>query len=120
MTTEPSSSFSPSQTGNLNSRRRRKFVGFRSDKTGYLTTFFICTVFLVGGIIFLTSSVELFFESLEIGPISIEKYDLKYDTYGTVIFCIWNFLFWILILIFPQMTTTKRDKVTSFIFKYIY
>lgn len=95
----------------------RKVVGFVRSEPGYRISVIINAFLLVNGILFgllafLTATTDAK-EHVQ-GP---DQYEV-YDVIGTSLFCLWNSIVWSLILIFPSLTTTKREKVPEIISSY--
>lgn len=89
---------------------RRKVVGFVRSEPGYMISGIIAVFLFLNGIIF--GGLAILSAETDIrGPVqAFEEYEI-YDIIGVSIFCLWNSIVWSLMLIFPSITTTKRERV---------
>lgn len=106
--TEPVSASAASAVSTL--PRARKVVGFVRSEPGFMISVIIGVFLLLNGIIF--GILALLSAKKDVNsPFEAPDQYENYDVIGTSLFCLWNWIFWSLILIFPSITTTNREKV---------
>ena len=89
---------------------QRKIVEFVRSEPGYRISLIINAFFLLNGILFGLLALIVAFTNVR-GPVQVtDQYEI-YDIIGTSLFCFWNSMLWSLILIFPSITTTNRERV---------
>lgn len=90
--------------------RARKVVGFVRSEPGYrislVIDIFLLLNGIISGILALVAATKDVNDHIQ-GPDQYESYDIG----GVSFFCLWNSILLSLILIFPSITTTKRERV---------
>lgn len=92
---------------------QRNLVGYVKCQPGYSVTIFINLTFLINGIGALILCAVVLPTR---GPISPDEYYSSINIFGIFLFCSWNYLVWSCILLFPAITTVKREQVHGHFF----
>lgn len=107
-TANHSASQSANQSANQSaSQRPRQLLRFIKNEPGHRVSVIVNLLFLLNGILFAVFGVM---SILMPSGTPDEHFDVM-DIMGAFLFCMWNSIVFTLIILFPSITTTNREKV---------
>lgn len=97
------------QSAQTNSQRPRRLLRFVKNEPGHRVSVTVNLLFLLNAILFAVFGVM---SVLMPSGTPDEHFDVM-DIMGAFIFCVWNSIVFTLIILFPSITTTNREKVQA-------